>query len=62
MAGGAATDACGRERRGTPQLCELDSDTADSACASLYQHQLTGTESAKVDKALASGERNGRDP
>ncbi len=56
------TGACGREHRGTPQLCELDSDTADSACASLYQHQLNGTESAKVDKALASGERNGRDP
>jgi hypothetical protein len=48
------TDAGGREHRGTPQLCELDSDTADSACASLYQHQLTGTESAKVDKALAT--------
>jgi hypothetical protein len=56
------TGACGREHRGTPLLCELDSDPADSACASLCQLRLTGTESAKVDKALASGERNGRYP
>jgi hypothetical protein len=56
------TGACGREHRGTSLLRELSSDTADSASASLYKHRLTRTECAKVDKALASGERNGRYP
>jgi hypothetical protein len=55
------TGARGREHRGTPLLCQLDRETADTACASLYQHRLARSERAKVDQALASGERNSRD-